>query len=164
MISNDLTQMINFPTWLSNCDSLSPAIVDLFSMLLLVFFPQLLSFHWEILIMLLSQFPLTFHHIQNGMPHFITLLVTILVLMGQSSWSFEKMFHGRKSLNLVLLLLLVNVVSVFRLELIYISLIINVRSNLTHHHGFQLLVLLPYLIESLFFFICTNRMNLQNLK
>ena len=32
--------------------------------------------------MLLSQFPLTFHHIHNTMPCFITLLMTILVLIG----------------------------------------------------------------------------------
>ena len=54
-----------------------------------------------------------------------------------------EMFHGRVSLNSVLLLLLVNFVSGFRLELMYISLIKSVRSNLTHLHGFQLLVLLP---------------------
>ena len=47
------------------------------------------------------------------------------------------MFHGRISLNLVLLLLLV---SGFRLELMYISLIEGIRSNITHLHGFQLLV------------------------
>ena len=35
-------------------------------MTLLVFVLQRLSLHWEILIMLLSQFPLTFHHIHNG--------------------------------------------------------------------------------------------------
>ena len=45
--------------------------------------------------------------------------------------------------NSVLLLLLVNFVSVFRLELMYISLIVSIRSNLTHLHGFQQLVLLP---------------------
>ena len=50
--------------------------------------------------------------------------------------------HGRISLNLVLLLLLVNFVSGFRLELMYISLIISIRSSLIHLHGFQLLVLL----------------------
>ena len=33
--------------------------------------------------------------------------------------------------------------SVFRLELMYISLIISIRSNLHHIHGFQQLVLLP---------------------
>ena len=37
----------------------------------------------------------------------------------------------------------VNFVSGFRLELMYISLIVSIRSNLTHLHGFQQLVLLP---------------------
>ena len=55
----------------------------------------------------------------------------------------RQMFHGRIYLNLVLLLLLVNFVSGFRLELMYISLIENIRSSLIHLHGFQLLVLLP---------------------
>ena len=49
--------------------------------LMLVFILQWLSLHWEILIMLLSQFPLTFHHIHNRMLHFIALLITILVLI-----------------------------------------------------------------------------------
>ena len=30
MISNDLNQMVNFPTWISGCDSHSPALLDLF--------------------------------------------------------------------------------------------------------------------------------------
>ena len=47
------------------------------------------------------------------------------------------------SLSSVLLLLLVNFVSGFRLELMYLSLIVSIRSNLTHLHGFQLLVQLP---------------------
>ena len=47
------------------------------------------------------------------------------------------------TLNLVLLLLLVNFVSEFRLELMYISLTESIRPSLTHLHGFQLLVLLP---------------------
>ena len=38
---------------------------------------------------------------------------------------------------------LVNFVNGFRLELMYISLIENIRSSLIHFHGFQLLVLLP---------------------
>ena len=46
-------------------------------------------------------------------------------------------------LNWVLLLLVVNFVSGFRLELMYIYLMLNIRSSLTHLHGFQLLVLLP---------------------
>ena len=47
--------------------------------------------------------------------------------------------------SVLLLLLLVNFVSGFRLELMYISLIVSIRPNLTHLHGFQLLVLQPSL-------------------
>ena len=52
----------------------------------------------------------------------------------------------RMSLKPVLLLLLVTFVSGFRLELMYISLIVNIMSSLTNLHGFQLLVLLPYFL------------------
>ena len=58
-ISNNLTQMVNFPTWIPDSDSHSPALLDLF-ILTLVFVLQWLSLHGEILIMLLSQFLLTF--------------------------------------------------------------------------------------------------------
>ena len=58
-ILNDLTQMVNFPTRILDCDSHSPALLDFF-LLTLVFVLQWLSLHWEILIMLLSQFPVTF--------------------------------------------------------------------------------------------------------
>ena len=51
-------------------------------LLTLVFVLQWLFPHWEILIMLLSQFPLTFHQILNGIPHFIAWLMTILMLIG----------------------------------------------------------------------------------
>ena len=29
IISNDLTQMVNFPTWIPDCDSHGPALLDL---------------------------------------------------------------------------------------------------------------------------------------
>ena len=51
------------------------------------------------------------------------------------------MFHGRISSNLVLLLLLVNFVSGFRLELMYISLVVSIMSSVTYLHGFRLFVL-----------------------
>ena len=53
-----------------------------FSLLMLVFVLQWLSLHWEILIILLSQFPLNFHYIHNGRLCSITLLMTILVISG----------------------------------------------------------------------------------
>ena len=80
-VSNDLTQMVNFSAWIPDSDSHSPALLDLF-LLTLVFVLQWLSLHWEILIMFLSELPLTFYHIHNGMPHSITLLMTILVVIG----------------------------------------------------------------------------------
>ena len=45
--------------------------------------------------------------------------------------------------DILKLLLLMNFVSGFRLELMYISLIENIRSSLIHPHGFQLILLLP---------------------
>ena len=42
-----------------------------FFLLIRVFVLQWLSLHWEILIMLLSQVPLTFRQSHNRMPHFI---------------------------------------------------------------------------------------------
>ena len=81
-ISNDFTQMVNFPTWIPDCDSHDPSLLDLFissgaSICSTMVFPPLGN-----LIMLLSQFPLTFHDIHNGIPRFIALLMTILVLIG----------------------------------------------------------------------------------
>ena len=76
-------------------------------------------------------------------PCFITLLKTILILIGAIVIIIREMLHGRISSNTVFLLLLVNFVSGFRLGLMYISLIENIRSSLIHLQGFQLLVLLP---------------------
>ena len=70
-ISNELTRMVNFLIRIPGCDSHSLLFWIYFFLLMLVFVLQWLSLHWEILIMLLSQFPLTFQLIHNGMPHFI---------------------------------------------------------------------------------------------
>ena len=59
-ISNDLIQMVNFPTWISDSDSHSPVFfLDLF----------ISSVAREILIILLSKFPLTFPQTQHEMAH-----------------------------------------------------------------------------------------------
>ena len=75
----------------------------------------LLSLHWKILIIMLSQFLLTFQSTQNGMPRFIAKLNTIIVLIRMIFMITSEMLHGRISLNSVLLLLLVNFASGFRL-------------------------------------------------
>ena len=111
-----------------------------FFLLMLIFLLQWLSLHWEILIMCLSQFLLTFCQIHNRMPCFNRYLMTILMLIGVVFVIILEMFHGRMFLILVLLLLLVNFVSGFRLELMYISLTENIPHNL---HDLQLPVLLP---------------------
>lgn len=53
-----------------------------------------------------------------GMPHFITELMTIFVLIGRVFKIVWEMLHSRMSLNLVLPLLLLNIVSGSWLELI----------------------------------------------
>ena len=133
--------MFNFPTWIPDCDSHYPTLWIYFFLLTLEFILQWLSLHWKILIM--SLFPLTFCQIHNVIPRFTGQLMNILVLLGSIFVIISEMFHGRISLTLALLLLLDNVVSGVRLELMYISLIENIRSSLTHLHGFQLLVQLP---------------------
>ena len=72
-ISNDLTQMVNFPTRIPDCDSYSPALLDLFLYSDASICSTMAFLHWEILIMLLSQFPLTFHQTQNEIPRLQSL-------------------------------------------------------------------------------------------
>ena len=134
-ISNDLTQMVNFPTRIPDYDSHILLFWIYFCLVSIVFVLQSLSLHWEILTMLLFQFPLTFHQSYNGKPRFMAYLMTILVLIGMVLVIIGKMFHGRISLNLVFLVLLLRFVSGFRLELIYIYLKKNIRSSLIHLHG-----------------------------
>ena len=66
-VSNDLTQLVNFPTQITECDSHSPALLDLFPSSDASNVPQWLSLDWEILVLLLFQFPLTFSKTQKGM-------------------------------------------------------------------------------------------------
>ena len=71
-ILDDLTQMLNFPIRIPDCGSPSPGLLDLF----ITFDTSICStmaffLHWEILIMLLSQFPLTLDQIHNEIPRFI---------------------------------------------------------------------------------------------
>ena len=131
------SQIVNFPTWIPDCDFHSSAFLDLFiSSGELVFVLQWLSLHWEILILWLSQFLLTSHQPQNGMPRFTVELMTILLLM----WTdvpWQGIFRLSASAAAD------EFVSGFRWEWMNISLIVNMRSSLTHFGGFQLFVLWP---------------------
>ena len=53
---NDLTQMVNFATHIPHCDSRNPVLLDFFISSDASIVLQWLSLHWEILIILLSQF------------------------------------------------------------------------------------------------------------
>ena len=137
-VSNDLTQMVNFPMRIPDCDSHSPAPLDLFlfseaSICSTMAFPPLRDSD-HVVVSVSTDFP---------------------------SDSRDAPFH-RIAYD-VLLLLLVNFVSGFGLELMYISLIENIRSSLIHLHGLLLFVLLPKFIE-ITFFVCTKRINLLILK
>ena len=71
----NLTQKVNFPTQIPGCDLTDSDLTVLLFwiylfLLMLVFVLQRLSLHRQILIMLLPQFPLTFHHSHNDMPRF----------------------------------------------------------------------------------------------
>ena len=53
--------MVNFPSWIPDYDSHSSALLDLFISSDASICSTMASLHWEIVIMLLPQFPLTFH-------------------------------------------------------------------------------------------------------
>ena len=103
-ISNDLTQMVNFPTWIPDCDSHSPALFDLFissdaSICSTMFFPPL-----------------------GNSDHVVVSVSIDFPLNSQQEAPFYRTAYD------------------FRLGLMYISLIVSIRSSLTHFCGFQLLV------------------------
>ena len=91
-ISNDLTQMLNFPTRIHDRGSRNPALLDLFPLTLL-FVLQWLSLHWKILIML-TQFPLDFQKLKTGCHVSSHSLWLFSCWLGWSSWSFERCSMG----------------------------------------------------------------------
>ena len=122
-ISNDLTQMVNFPTRIPDFDNHSPALLDLLlssdaSICSTMALPSVGNAD-DLVVSISIDFPI---NSKQDAP--FLRITTILLLIGMIIW---KMFHGRISLNSVLLLLLVNFVSGFRLELMYISFIESIR-------------------------------------
>ena len=125
-----------------NCDFHSPTLLDLF-----ISFDASIcstdSLHWEILIMLLPQFPLVFHQFHNGMP-----------ISWWSVWLFSYCWgYLHDHLTDIpwedIFKLGATVVAIEFCEWVpvgvnvYISLIIIFRSNLIDLHGFQQFVQLP---------------------
>ena len=138
-ISNDLTEMVNFPTRIPDCDSHGPGLLDLFlssdsSICSAMAFPLLGNSDHVVSVSIdfpsNSQRDALFHRIAYD--------------YSRADWdSLCDHLRDVPCLNSVLLLLLVNFVTEFRLELMYIFLIVSIRSSRTDLHGFQLLVQLP---------------------
>ena len=144
VFTNDLTQMVNFPTWIPNCDSLSSALLDLFlssdaSIFSTMAFPPLGNSDHVVVSVSIdfpsnSQCNAPFQRIAydyscadlDGLyDHLKDLPWEYIFKLGASAAASEFCGCG------------------FRLELMYMSLIENIRPSLIHLHGFQLLVLLP---------------------
>ena len=136
-ISNDLTQMVNFHTPIHDSDPHNPALLDFF-LLTLVFVLPSLGNSDNVAVSVSIYFPSDSK--RDASSH------RIAYDYSRTDWDglrdHLRDFHWRISSNSVLLLLLVNFVSGFRLELTSISLIVNIMLSLTHLHGFQLLVLM----------------------
>ena len=147
--------MVNFPTRIQDCDSHSPALLDLFiscdaSICSTIAFPSL-----------------------GNSDHVDVQIFINFSSNSQRAGPFHRMAQDCSCADLDGLcdhLRDVPWEDIFKLgdsaaasELKYISLTENIRSGLTHLHGFQLLVLLPQFIE-IIFSVCTKRINLLLLK
>ena len=86
-ISDDFTQMVNFPTGIPDWDSSSSALLISVFLLMQVFVLQWLFLHWKILIMLLSQCSLSLRPKRGSLfsSHSLWLFSCWL---WRSSWSF----------------------------------------------------------------------------
>ena len=156
--------MVNFSTWIPDCDPHSSALLDLFissdaSICSKMAFPPLGSSD-QVVVSVSIDFP-TYSR-QGALFHRIAYDYSRVDWDGLCDHFRD--VPWQISLNSVLLLLLLlNFVSGFRFELMYISLIESIWSSLTRPHGFQLLVLLPQFIQ-IIFFVCTKTRNLLNPK
>ena len=104
-ISNDLTQIVDFSTWTHDCHSHIPVLLDLFISSDNSICSTVVFLPTEIFhYVVVFWFPLTSQQTQKRIYLFIAKLLTILVLIGM-------IFVGID---------------------VYISLIINIRSSLTH--------------------------------
>ena len=127
LISNDLTRIVNFPTQISDCDSHSPAHLDLFlssdaGICSTMAFPPLGNSD-HVVVSVSIDFPTNSQ--QDAPFHRIAYDYSCADWDGLRDHLRDVLWGI--SLNSKLLLLLVNFVSGFRLELMYISLIKNIR-------------------------------------
>ena len=140
-ISNDLTPMVNFPTRIPDCEPHSAALLDFWCWYLFYNgFPSIRKF-WSYCC---PSFHLLSNKLKKGCPISSHSLWLFSCWLGWSSWSFEGYsMEGEVIFKLSVSATASEFCEWFKLELMYLSLIGSIRSNLTHLHGFQQLVLLP---------------------
>ena len=142
-ISDDLTQMVNFPTRICDCDSHSPALFDLFlssdvSICSTIAFPSLGNSDHVVVSVSIdfpsnSKWDALFHRIayDYSCADWDSLRDHLRDVPWQDIFKLGASAAASEFCEWV------------RLELMYISLIVSIRSSLTHLDGIQLLVLLP---------------------
>ena len=139
LISNDLTQMVHFPTWFPDCDCHSPALVDLFlssdaSICFTMAFPPLGNSDHVVVPFSIdfpskSQRDAPFHRL----PYDYSRADWDGFCDHLRDFPWEDIFTLSASASEFCEWVQVGID-------VYISLIISIRSSLTHLHGFQLLV------------------------
>ena len=147
--------MVNLPTWIPDCDSYSPALLDLL-------------FSSDASIYSTMVFPLL-----GNSDHVVVSVSIDFPSNSKRDAPFHSRAYDYSCANWTVLVRNVPWDDIFKLsasavvsdflELMYISLIVSIRSSFTYLHGLQLLVLLPQFIE-ITFFVCADRINLLNLK
>ena len=125
----------NYTTLIPDCYSHIPALLDLFlssdaTLCSTMAFPPFRNSNHVV-----ASISIDFPSNSQWDGCFITWLMTILTLIVTVFVNNWEMFHGKISLNSVLLLL-VNSVSGSRLELMYISFTEKIKSSLTHLFSF----------------------------
>ena len=131
-ISNDLTQMVNFPKRIQDCDSRSPAFLNLFlscdtSICSTMAFPPMGNSD-HVVVSVSIDFP---SNSQRNAPFH-----RIAYDYSRADWDGLGDHLRDLPWDDIFKLGASNFVSGFGLELMYISLIENIRSSLNHLHGF----------------------------
>ena len=155
--------MANFPTWTPDYDSHSLAVLNLFifdaSICYTMVFPPLGNSDLVIVSVSIefssdSKWDAQFHHI--ACDYFCTYWEGLVIIWERCSMGSISKLSASAVAN--------EFCEWFQVVIDkYIPHIVSIRSSLTHLHGFQLLLLLPWFIE-ITFFIYINRINHLNLK